>query len=328
MLHFTKMLICLFHRNAAGEQDTLAKARTHSANCRKRAVYRPDSRPSASSGQALHGNDLRSVTPGYALLFAMIAATVLLIGLTATLPSVYQETQREREKELIFRGKQYARAIALFHQKFQRYPATIEELKKPTNGWRFLRKEFPDPMTRGGKWRFIHANAQGVMLDSKTQPLAGGLGQAGAGQGASGFGTSSTSIMGGGILGQQSAGGSGVGQSAGGFSLDSGSGGNPSGVQQNSAFSSAGNQGGGTFIVGVASTSHKQSIGIWNKKTHYDEWEFIAVDLGALGIMTSSPCLPQAAGQQSGQGGATGSFGGPAQGNPVSQGQNQGMLSP
>ncbi len=141
---------------------------------------------------------------GYALLFVMMAATVLLVSLTAVLPSIYQEGQREREQELIFRGTQYARAIASFHQKFQRYPTSVEELTKLTNGWRFLRKEFADPMTPNGKWRFIHANAQGVLLDSKTQgPASGGQGQPGAGQGAGGFGMSGPSSMGGSAFGQR-----------------------------------------------------------------------------------------------------------------------------
>jgi hypothetical protein len=184
-------------------------------------------------------------------------------------------------------------------------------------------------MTRSGKWRFIHANAQGVLLDSKTQPLKmGGQGQPGAGQGAGGFGMSTPSSMGGSASGQQSVGGSGFGQSTGGFSLDSNPGGNPSGAQQNSAFFGEGNQGGGTFIVGVASTSHKQSFRIWNQKTHYDEWEFIGVDLGALGIATSIPGLPQGAGGQPDQGGALGGFGGRPQGNPATPGQNQGMFPP
>ena len=34
----------------------------------------------------------------------MMLATVLLVSLTAVLPSIYQEGQREREAELIFRG--------------------------------------------------------------------------------------------------------------------------------------------------------------------------------------------------------------------------------
>jgi type II secretory pathway pseudopilin PulG len=259
----------------------------------------------------------------------MLAATVVLVALTAALPSIYQEGQREREEELIFRGIQYARAIAGFHQKFQRYPTSIEELTKQTNGWRFLRKEFADPMTPNGKWRFIHVNGQGVLLDSKTQgPPAGGQGQPGAGQGAGGFGMSGPSSMGGSAFGQPSMGGSGFGQSTGSSSLDSNPSGSSSNPQQNSAFFGEGNLGGGTYIAGVASTSHKQSIRTWNQKTHYDEWEFIGIDLGALGIATSIPGLPQGAGGQPGQAGQPNTFGQPPQGNPLVPGQGQGISPP
>ena len=266
---------------------------------------------------------------GYALLFVMIAATVLLVSLTAVLPGIYQEGQREREQELIFRGTQYARAIAGFHQKFQRYPTSVNELTKLTNGWRFLRKEFADPMTPNGKWRFVHANAQGVLLDSKTQgPPSGGQGQPGAGQGAGGFGMSGPSSMGGSAFGQSGMGGSAFGQSTGSSFSDSNPGGSTSSAQGNSAFFGEGNQGGGMYIVGVASTSHKQSIRIWNQKTHYDEWEFVGVDLGALGIATFIPGLPQGAGGQPGQGGQPNIFGQPSTGNPMTPGQNQGMFPP
>src|SRR5208337_1310458 len=180
---------------------------------------------------------------GFALLFVMLAATVLLISLTAVLPSIYLEGQREREEELIFRGKQYARAVAGFHQKFQRYPTSVSELTKLTSGFRFLRKEFTDPMTPKGKWRFIHANGQGVLLDSKTQsPSSGGQGQPGAGQGTGGFGMSGPSSMGGSAFGQQGMGDSGFGQSTGGFSLGSTSSGSTPGAQGNSSFFGGGIQ--------------------------------------------------------------------------------------
>jgi len=332
----------------------------------------------------------------------MVAAAVLLISLTAALPSIYQEGQREREEELLFRGIQYARAVASFHQKFQRYPVSVQDLTKLTNGFRFLRKEYADPMTPGGKWRFIHANSQGVLLDSKTQgPPPGTPGQQGTGQGPGGFGsTNPTGMAGGGFgqmgggssgfaqqggsassfgqsadsgfgqqdsgasgfnqqstggsgfgqqgmggsgLGQQGMGGSGFGnQSTGGFSSQFGGGSN---AQQNSGFSSGSTQGGGTFIVGVASTSHKESIRTWNQKNHYDEWEFIGIDLGALGIATSIPGLPQGFNQNPGQGNQptgfgpsnpgnpSNGFGSPNQpgfgqpGNPTGTGQNQGGFS-
>jgi len=286
---------------------------------------------------------------GYALLLVMMLATVVLISLTAVLPSIYQEGQRERETELIFRGTQYARAIAHFHQQFQRYPTSVNELMKLTNGMRFLRKEYADPMTPKGKWRFIHVNGQGVLLDSKTQgPQSGGQGQPGAGQGTGGFGTSGQSSAGGSAFGQQGASGSGFGPSStgggafgqqgmsgSGFGQSTGSsfsgsnpGGSTSSPQGNSAFFGEGNQGGGTFIAGVASTSHKQSIRTWNQKTHYDEWEFVGVDLGALGTATSIPGLPQSVSGQPNQGGQPGMFGQPPAGNPTTPGQNQSMSPP
>ena len=67
------------------------------------------------------------------LVIVMMVATLLLIALTAALPSVYQEGQREREAELIFRGTQYGRAVALFHRQFNRYPVSMKELLE-TNG--------------------------------------------------------------------------------------------------------------------------------------------------------------------------------------------------
>src|SRR5690349_14696814 len=107
---------------------------------------------------------------GMVLIIVMMIATMLLIALTAALPSVYQEGQREREAELIFRGTQYGKAVALFHKQFGRYPSNIKELLQ-TNGMRFLRQEYRNPMDPKGKWRFIHVNAAGVLLDSKNQPL-------------------------------------------------------------------------------------------------------------------------------------------------------------
>ena len=70
----------------------------------------------------------RRAPVGYALLILMMMVTLLLISLTATLPSIYMEAQREREEELIFRGVEYQKAIFLFRQKFQRYPRSVEEL--------------------------------------------------------------------------------------------------------------------------------------------------------------------------------------------------------
>jgi type II secretory pathway pseudopilin PulG len=244
------------------------------------------------------------------LVIVMIVATLLLIALTAALPSIYQEGQREREEELIFRGAQYARAVALFHKQFNRFPVSVKELLE-TNGIKFLRKEYPDPMDPKGKWRYIHVNAAGVLLDSVNQRSgANQSNPAGLGMNNS----SSTSSISGGSLsfGGSNSGGFGGGS---GFGLSpSGSGGFGGGtgfgisapgagsdqIGPTSSFFGNQNQIQGGYIVGVAATSHHESIKIWHKYTHYNEWEFIGLDMGVFGTQVGLPGSGQTGvGQQS-----------------------------
>jgi hypothetical protein len=45
----------------------------------------------------------------------------------------------------------------------------------------------------------------------------------------------------------------------------------------------------GAYIAGVAATSHHESIRIWQKHHHYDEWEFLGIDMGIFGIQVGMP---------------------------------------
>src|SRR5579875_529105 len=227
---------------------------------------------------------------GYILLIVMMMATILLISLAAAAPSIYVEGQREKEKELIFRGEQYARAIMLFHNQFNRYPTSVKELLH-TNNMSFLRRAYPDPMTRSGKWRFIHATAAGVIIDSK---ILGPPGQQKSSTlGASGQGPSLQSPAQQANPQAATNGPQGGGFQLGGFSLPE-SGQSSSQTQQESKSSFfSNNKMIGAFIVGVASTSHQQSIGVFDNRTEYDEWEFLGVP-GAPGApnMGSSVAVP------------------------------------
>ncbi len=209
---------------------------------------------------------------GYALIVVMIAATVLLISLAAALPSVYQEGQREREEELIFRGNQYARAIWLFQQQFHRYPASVKELLR-TNNMSFLRRPYPDPMSPNGKWRFIHAAANGAILDSWTlaSRLPGGLSPSGQPPGAAAP-LGATSVFSQNLPPENQASAGALGPSAQPHKTPPECKGK-AGESSSSVFGNPGVQ--GAFIVGVASCSDKPSIRIWNQHGHYDEWEFL-----------------------------------------------------
>ncbi len=223
------------------------------------------------------------------LIIVMMIATLLLIALTSVLPSVYQEGQREREDELIFRGTQYGKAVALFHRQFGRYPVNVKELLQ-TNGMRFLRQEYADPMDAKGKWRFIHVNAAGVLLDSKNQPMTSnnpnpaGLG---SGNNPSSFGNQGASSSGGFSLGNSSFGSS--NQGAFGSNNFGPSMGSQSSSSFSSSFSSSGGDIQGAYIAGVAATSHHESIKVWNKHHHYDEWEFLGIDMGIFGVQVGMP---------------------------------------
>jgi hypothetical protein len=105
---------------------------------------------------------------GYALLFVFALSTAMAMMLYLEMPRLAMEMQRNREDLLIWRGEQYARAIKVFAKKNRRYPQTIEELEN-TNGQRYLRRRYLDPMTGKDEWRLIHADGTGRLTDSLVQ---------------------------------------------------------------------------------------------------------------------------------------------------------------
>ena len=58
----------------------------------------------------------------------MVLVTVMNILVAIALPAWSQVMKREREKELIFRGLQYAEAIRVFQATTGRYPVSLREL--------------------------------------------------------------------------------------------------------------------------------------------------------------------------------------------------------
>lgn len=74
----------------------------------------------------------------------LVGMAITAIWMTAALPAWRQQTQRQREEDLIFRGEQYARAIMLFQDKNQgANPPSIDVLVSQ----HFLRKKWKDPIT-------------------------------------------------------------------------------------------------------------------------------------------------------------------------------------
>ncbi len=196
---------------------------------------------------------------GYVLIGILFLVTLMVIGLVAIAPAIRTQIKRDREDELIRRGRQYQRAIQLYYRRFGRYPASVEQLEN-TNNIRFLRRKYVDPVTGNDEWKLIRFGQQRI----RTRPAylgsgttaASALGSSPAPATATGAGTTASSATGG------------AGSSA-----------QPQAGISNAAdisrpLSSSSTIGGGP-IVGVASTSEKDAIKELDGKNKYNEWEFV-----------------------------------------------------
>ena len=94
---------------------------------------------------------------GYAMAALMVALSVMAVMFTVVMPVWKHTAQREKEEELVFRGRQYVHAIGLFQRKFANaYPPNIDVLVEQ----RFLRKKFKLPPGVVGSttsWSLIRA---------------------------------------------------------------------------------------------------------------------------------------------------------------------------
>jgi type II secretory pathway pseudopilin PulG len=215
---------------------------------------------------------------GYTLAVVVVLTSVLLVGLSEAMINWQKAMQREREEELIFRGKQFIRAVDLWQRKFPNtWPTTIDALLN-TNNTRFLRKRWKDPITNSDEWRLIKMNPDGSISGLTIIPsegssgatASGALGQRRTGSSSSsGFGQSRSSAASSDPFGSQTG-------------TENAS--SPPATQQparrsGSSPTSSGSSGtpvlGG--ICGVASTSKQKTIKTYNGRDKYNEWEFYYV---------------------------------------------------
>src|SRR6266576_2541172 len=93
------------------------------------------------AGQARHGRDSQQ---GYAMAALLVAMSIMAVMMTVAMPVWKHAGTREKEEELVFRGKQYVHAIGMFQRKYANaYPPNIDVLVEQ----RFLRKKYKDPIT-------------------------------------------------------------------------------------------------------------------------------------------------------------------------------------
>lgn len=111
---------------------------------RRRPITRSPVPPIPRSGGA---------AAGYTLVAVVIGIAVLTILTAAVAPALSVIMQRDREEELIFRGRQYARAIVLFQRRYGRLPTSLKEMYE--NRPRTIRKLYKDPICNCDDWYLI-----------------------------------------------------------------------------------------------------------------------------------------------------------------------------
>jgi type II secretory pathway pseudopilin PulG len=95
----------------------------------------------------------RRAQRGYAMAALLVALAVIGLIVGMAMPVWRTVMQREREEELIFRGRQYARAIQLFQRKYANaYPPNVDVLVEQ----RFLRKKYKDPVNKDGDFEIVY----------------------------------------------------------------------------------------------------------------------------------------------------------------------------
>jgi type II secretory pathway pseudopilin PulG len=112
-------------------------------------------------------NTRRGTQAGYSLLMVVFMVASMLILASAATQNILTQGRREREAEMVWRGEQYERAIGMYFRKFGKYPTKVDDLVKQTNGVRFLRQAYTDPMNKqDGAWRFIYVGPNGQLIGS------------------------------------------------------------------------------------------------------------------------------------------------------------------
>lgn len=189
--------------------------------------------------------------PGHTMVALLVWLNVMAITMSVALPVWSRAAKREREEELIFRGRQYARAVGLYTRKYANaYPPSVDVLLAE----KFLRKRYKDPMMEDGEFQMLYRRFDAT-IDS---PRAGAFP-------ALRDGKTTIRMAGGGSLGQaeqfaKRLGGTGA------------------------VVAVAGTGG----IVGVVSRSTEESLRLFEGQTRYSEWMFIHLPLTSQPSRSSS----------------------------------------
>lgn len=95
----------------------------------------------------------RSREAGFTMIGLLVTVAVINIALGVAVTSWVTLDRRAREAELLWRGRQYVRALRCHQQLTGSLPGELEELLESD----CIRRLWADPMTDGGDWELIRS---------------------------------------------------------------------------------------------------------------------------------------------------------------------------
>ena len=118
---------------------------------------------------------------GYTYLAVLFVVALMGVGLKATAELWHTAQTREKERELLYAGAQYRRAIEAYHVNSpggaKQYPRELAQLLQDPRRQeirRYLRRLYRDPMTPDGEWGIVRApdgGIAGVYSRSEAKPF-------------------------------------------------------------------------------------------------------------------------------------------------------------
>ncbi len=272
---------------------------------------------------------------GYALLMVMFIAALMIAVVMTAAPNILTQGKREKEEEMIWRGKQYVRGIKLYYRKLGRFPTSLDDLTKPKVGTlRFMRQAYKDPMNKvDGSWRLIYVGPAGQLIGSLKPPKTINIAAAGgAPLGKPGSALAGANQPQPGVNAGQAPGGAQAGAtpvSTGGETPP-----NPSTADQEESSSNPAPGAPtdtpviiGGNIIGVGSKVAEHSVKVYEKAKNYRLFEFVwdpskdVIAVGTPGVQVGTPNAP-------GQGQGQSPFGGLAMPNATNPAPNAQQPTP
>lgn len=117
---------------------------------------------------------------GFTYLWVMLAVAMIGLGLTAAVEVQLVVTKRQKEKHLLFVGRQVREAIGRYFEAaptgLKEYPASFDALlqdPRTPDLRRYLRKIYVDPMTGSDEWGVLEIGGRiaGIYSRSADKPI-------------------------------------------------------------------------------------------------------------------------------------------------------------